>query len=107
MILTAPSGTQNHLPYSRLWQTAKPIAVLRLRRRTILPVAKIGSLLFTLTPKQKTDLKRSVFVLAVTNYLDAKTLFAIIFIIISKHFDYSCKYCGTDHKTTKNSSVVA
>ena len=34
IILTASGGAQNNLPYSRLWQTAKPIAVLRLRRRT-------------------------------------------------------------------------
>jgi hypothetical protein len=27
--------TQNNLLYSRLWQTAKPIAALRLRRRTL------------------------------------------------------------------------
>ena len=32
-ILTAPSGAQNVLPYSRLWQTVKPIVALRLRRR--------------------------------------------------------------------------
>ena len=35
VILTAPSGAQNHSPSSRLWQSAKPIAVLHLHRRTL------------------------------------------------------------------------
>ena len=42
------------LPYSRLWQTAKPNAALRLRRRTVLPLAKNSSpLILLLRAKQK------------------------------------------------------
>jgi len=40
IILTAPGGAQNYLPASRLWQIAKPIAVLRLRRRTFFAFGK-------------------------------------------------------------------
>ena len=34
MILTTPSGAQNHLPYSRLGQSKKPVAAFWLLRRT-------------------------------------------------------------------------
>ena len=50
------------LPYSRLWQTAKPDAALRLRRRTVLPLAKQVLILYSFSDQNK---KAPVWVLSV------------------------------------------
>lgn len=57
VILTAPSGAQNHLPYSRLWQRQKAIAPFVLRRR---PIFDGPHLTDSIAPNKNTTLRETL-----------------------------------------------